>query len=259
MADFLDKDLAIAEIDPITKEIKATAYLEDYLYNVVISIGGEGVDLNISPYMKTVLDDLTATAARITLGVGSIATQDADSVAISGGSVVGITDLTIADGGTGASTAGEARTNIDVYSKSESDSLAGHILQVKIVEDATAQTLATSTYTDTGLSVSITPISTSSTILCMWNMQAALGDAEGIGVKLLRDAINIYESGSLLDLYARASAGEQRSRGQWNHVDSPASTSALTYKVQVASNSSASITLNEGGNQSQLILMEVGG
>lgn len=43
--------------------------------------------------------------ARTSLGLGSIATQAANSVSITGGSVTGITDLAVADGGTGASTA----------------------------------------------------------------------------------------------------------------------------------------------------------
>ncbi len=51
------------------------------------------------------IDDADATAQRATLGLGTIATQAASAVAITGGSVTGITDLAIADGGTGASTA----------------------------------------------------------------------------------------------------------------------------------------------------------
>jgi hypothetical protein len=41
--------------------------------------------------------------ARTSLGLGSIATQASSSVTITGGSITGITDLAVADGGTGAS------------------------------------------------------------------------------------------------------------------------------------------------------------
>ena len=50
--------------------------------------------------------------ARTSLGLGSIATQDASNVTITGGSISGITDLAIADGGTGASTANTALNNL---------------------------------------------------------------------------------------------------------------------------------------------------
>jgi hypothetical protein len=52
--------------------------------------------------------------ARTSLGLGSIATQSASSVSITGGSITGITDLAVADGGTGASDASTARTNLGV-------------------------------------------------------------------------------------------------------------------------------------------------
>ena len=45
-------------------------------------------------------------------GLGTIATQAANNVTITGGSITGITDLAVADGGTGASTASGARTNL---------------------------------------------------------------------------------------------------------------------------------------------------
>jgi hypothetical protein len=55
-----------------------------------------------------------AGTARTSLGLGTMATQNAATVAITGGSIVGITDLAVADGGTGASTPAAARANLGV-------------------------------------------------------------------------------------------------------------------------------------------------
>ena len=61
---------------------------------------------------RAILDDADAAAQRTTLGLGTMATQASGSVSITGGTISGITDLAIADGGTGASDAGTARTNL---------------------------------------------------------------------------------------------------------------------------------------------------
>ena len=50
--------------------------------------------------------------ARTSLGLGTMATQNANAVSITGGTISGITDLAIADGGTGASDAATARANL---------------------------------------------------------------------------------------------------------------------------------------------------
>lgn len=48
--------------------------------------------------------------------LGSISSQDAGNVTITGGHITGITDIAIADGGTGASTAANARSNLNLGS-----------------------------------------------------------------------------------------------------------------------------------------------
>lgn len=66
----------------------------------------------LTSFGRSLLDDANATAGRATLGLGTIATQAASAVAITGGSITGITDLAVADGGTGASNAANARSNL---------------------------------------------------------------------------------------------------------------------------------------------------
>lgn len=74
-----------------------------------ITNGGTG---SSSAAMVGVITAADASAARSVLGLGTVSTQSASSVAITGGSITGITDLAVADGGTGASTASDARTNL---------------------------------------------------------------------------------------------------------------------------------------------------
>jgi len=65
----------------------------------------------------------TASAARTALGLGTIATQDASNVAITGGSISLTTALPIASGGTGATTAAAARTNLSVVGVTDTQTL----------------------------------------------------------------------------------------------------------------------------------------
>lgn len=75
----------------------------------------------------------TAADARTNLGllsgavtnVGTMATQNANAVAITGGAISGITPLPVASGGTGAATAATARTNLSVPPNSRTITAGG--------------------------------------------------------------------------------------------------------------------------------------
>lgn len=65
-----------------------------------------------APGTNTTQVATTAFVTSATSGLGTMSTQNANNVNITGGSITGITDLAVADGGTGASTAANARTNL---------------------------------------------------------------------------------------------------------------------------------------------------
>lgn len=83
------------------------------------------------------ITDGAVTVAK-TSGFGTIATQAASAVTITGGSITGITDLAIADGGTGASTAGQALTNLGAYPASNPSGFTSNTGTVTAVSVVTA-------------------------------------------------------------------------------------------------------------------------
>lgn len=91
--------LSIAAGSNLTANRVFTLTTGDAARTLDISAG----NVTISTAGANLIDDADASAQRTTLGLGTIATQNANNVTITGGSVSGITDLALADGGTGAS------------------------------------------------------------------------------------------------------------------------------------------------------------
>jgi len=103
----------------------------------------------------------------------------------------------------------------------------------------------------TGLSVAITPVSTSSTVLVTVNMWAYTYSGQGY-FKVVRNGSDIGYIGDAASSRTRA-AGCIASGStyetwccQMTYLDSPASTSAQTYKVQVNKNGYAHVEVNAG-------------
>jgi len=146
----------------------------------------------------------------------------------------------------------------------------GSVLQVVQASTSTETTIATTTYTDTTLTCSITPTSSTSKILVMINQQARMVGGSnpslaGFKLRLLRGATNISDFGSgasnTVELTAD-NAGNARlaTYASVMYLDSPATTSATTYKTQASVNSgSGNSTSFQGSSTSVSIipLMEI--
>jgi hypothetical protein len=117
----------------------------------------------------------------------------------------------------------------------------GFIKQVVQASTSTYTSVTTTTYTDTGLSASITPSSTSSKILVIVDQQFRIGRYSvyrnaGAGIKLLRGSTAIHtpvtnDQSNPLEPYGETLFNSFM-RFTLTKLDSPATTSSVTYKTQ---------------------------
>jgi hypothetical protein len=144
----------------------------------------------------------------------------------------------------------------------------GKVLQVVQGITTTSTTISTTTYTDTTLSATITPSATTSKVLVLvmqnWANYAALTAAYS-AIKLLRGSTDVYVSPSNFGMGGTYVAGvgavESRGMAAIHYLDSPSSTSALTYKTQGRpenSGSSQNVIFQQSANPSTIILLEIG-
>lgn len=152
----------------------------------------------------------------------------------------------------------------------------GNILQVVEGSTSTEVIVSTTTFTDTGLSATITPTSATSKVLVIVDQQAlAIRDAsaQGFGLRLYRDATLLHDpmatATNPFDYYGDFSGSLDSFlaiRANLSFLDSPSTTSAVTYKTQgrpstTANTGTARFQSAEAGNSgsSRIILMEVAG
>lgn len=135
----------------------------------------------------------------------------------------------------------------------------GSILQVVQASTSTQQVIATASWVDlSGLSVSITPKSTNSKMLVMWSVQGQVGSGGGSGfsVQALRNSTSLFTPATFYDSFLNSIIG--RLRNVNFEIDSPATTSAITYKLQAGTHSAGTVNFQDGSNfQSTITVMEI--
>jgi hypothetical protein len=143
----------------------------------------------------------------------------------------------------------------------------GKLLQMVYSTYSTETAVASTSFTDTGLTATITPTSASSTILVQFGVNYSLYRAsyyQSAKVQLVRGAsTNIYTSGIDWGGEITNTATTYRLGGfaQYAYQDSPATTSATTYKVQGAAretSNSGNVTFQNSSAISWFCLMEIG-
>jgi len=130
---------------------------------------------------------------------------------------------------------------------------AGHVLQVLSTTKTDTFSHATTTVTTiTGLTVAITPSSTSNKILIMGGVNfGKVNDNSGYPLKLFKDSTEIGIGGAagtrplgMADLNMPAYSGDFMEHRYVSFLDSPNTTSAITYSFRIVSRDSTAITIN---------------
>lgn len=144
----------------------------------------------------------------------------------------------------------------------------GKVLQVVQGTTTTATTVTGTTLTDTNITATITPSSSTSKILvlaaCTVQMYTSGSQNQvGMGMNLLRGSTTIFEDNANGEgwYFTNGYTGYHQLQGiqTINHLDSPATTSATTYKIQIkASTASGTAKTSDNSRTSSIILLEIG-
>lgn len=145
---------------------------------------------------------------------------------------------------------------------------AGKILQVVSGTYATAVATSADGWTDTNLSLSITPSATASRVLILTQQSVYSSKTSGttdmgFGLQLLRGSTAIHSQtgmgGGYIYLASHSGAAGLMDTVSFAYVDSPSTTSATTYKTQMQRNgASPTITAQYGSTPSSIVLLEIG-
>jgi hypothetical protein len=140
----------------------------------------------------------------------------------------------------------------------------GSVLQVVTSTLSTDFSTTSISYVDTGISVSVTPTSSSSKFLLLTNMSMTNGylgavifyqivrNSTAVGIGTQSGATNAATGAVYNDPGAAGGGYAQFVYSSSNYLDSPNTTSAITYKIQVRNNTSGTAVYLNRRNDSYI-------
>lgn len=139
----------------------------------------------------------------------------------------------------------------------------GKVLQVVYATTSTEYATTSTTYGDTGLTATITPTASTSKILVIVSQHVytnKTGGGSSSACRLVRDSTTLYTSERFSYIAVGGNNTEMMVAGGMNYLDSPATTSATTYKTQgaISYSGAGNVSFQWGTNPSAITLIEIG-
>ena len=138
----------------------------------------------------------------------------------------------------------------------------GKVLQAVSATYSTAVSSTNPTsWTDTGLTLSITPSSADSKILFIISQQANVTRASSLGrgrFQVMRDSTVVFDSAShTIALQQTGSDMSHSTMLSFSGLDSPSTTSAVTFKTQMLPDTGTAIKAQQNNHPSTITLLEI--
>ncbi len=146
---------------------------------------------------------------------------------------------------------GSALTNIS----------AGKVGQLLQSQDNTQTTISSESFGSISLSQAITPSATSSKVLITGYVNFYIdsnNQDKGLGLRIRRDTTAIQTSTTHYDMFWKPSVTAKiADRFSFMYIDTPSSTSAITYSVRISAVNNLNVLINYASNYSQIQCWEI--
>jgi hypothetical protein len=131
----------------------------------------------------------------------------------------------------------------------------GKVLQVVSTSNTTETTSTSTSWVDTALTVNITPSSSSNKIYIIGSTNGQSAGGEKNNLSIFRDSTNlgIADTGFGRSL----NSDELMEKATISYLDSPSTTSQVTYTLKLRSTSGGTVQVNCGSSRGAITVMEV--
>ena len=206
------------------------------------TVSGSTIDFGVAVSSSSVCNFI------IHLGVGIVTTPSDGSVGVSQLATNSISTVKIQD-------------NAVTYAKSTG---FGKLAQVKFNDTTTSTTIGSSSFTDLGLSHTITPTNTSSGIFITFGVHGEINHNRGFRCQVVRTigatSTNVLTETNEKHTYFNSNVSNARAR--LTHTSqvfdtNPSTTSEITYKIQVQTDGGQNVAFNLNTGRSFISLMEI--
>jgi len=136
---------------------------------------------------------------------------------------------------------------------------AGSVLQVLSSKALSTQETTSTSWVDTNLSLSITPSATSSKIMIHHTFSSVclVSATSGASFRIMRDSTSLHTPASGHQIYTDSS--QIYTNFSYMELDSPSTTSAITYKIQVRTHNSNRVFVGDTRFPNTITLTEIKG